>query len=151
MNTYKRWSIEETILLTDFVVAHRGLPWSGPAPSHPEERFAEIRDMLFPDRSPDSVYMQAWNIAIKAGYCSDSVRGLGGPFSQIEHVIGLFRDNEAEMSHLARDIGLLRQIRRGRPVLASQGLKVHGDQVAPAYMPHGGRSGSRRSDLYVEG
>ena len=102
------WSFEETLLLTNFVAAHGGLPWPGPAPANPEDRFIEVRDRLFPSRTPDAVYMQAWAIARALDLCAEPAPT---PTRQIVHVAALYRDDRMGMSTLAADIEALQQIR----------------------------------------
>ncbi len=110
MRTRQDWSFTDTLLLTDYVEAHHGLPWAGAAPAHPELRFTELRDALFPTRTTDSVYMHAWGIAQEMGYAANQNNSVRS--AQLSHVVALFNDDPVEMSKLALDIRLLRQIRR---------------------------------------
>ncbi|OBB73216.1 hypothetical protein [Mycobacterium sp. 852014-52144_SCH5372336] len=99
-NRYQKWSVDETILITDWV-KNRG----GQLPDQNSAEVAALRDSLFPQRSIDSVYLQAWHAQCALGYADDN----GSRSRQILAVGVLFQTDEAEMSAKAGEIRLRRR------------------------------------------
>jgi hypothetical protein len=97
--TNQKWSVDETILVTDWVNSR-----NGELPDQSSAEVAALRHRPFPHRSIDSVYLQAWHAQCALGYAEDN----GGCSRQVLAVGALFKTDREEMSDKARQIALQR-------------------------------------------
>jgi hypothetical protein len=107
--TQMKWSVEDTIIMMEYLVANEG--------KLPDDEGLALRDELFPQRSTGSVYTHAWHNQLALGYAEPSTAGWRDS-KQIVTLATLFKEYREEMLDLARDIRLLRRIRRDRPAPA---------------------------------
>ncbi len=100
-----KWTVEETIWLTNYVIDRDGELPEG-------DELNAVRNKFFPRRTTDSVYMQAWDIQAALGYDQRTT----AYSAQIRAVAKLFSTDPGDMARLAHDIESLWQIRHYRPV-----------------------------------
>jgi hypothetical protein len=107
MSTQIKWDAEETIMLAGRLPS---LLHDDELPGDQQE-LKPLRDKLFPNRTVDSVYMQAWDIQLTMGRGKRPANWREAS-AQIRAIATLFRLHPAEMTRLAHDIEALRQIRQ---------------------------------------
>lgn len=104
-----KWTVEETILVADYVWTHKARP-TGTDLTALHEKVVAVGSL----RSEDAVSMQAFEFADKWGYATWTGRE---DTAQITAVAQLFETCHDDMHRLARTIALLGrldQIRRSR-------------------------------------
>jgi hypothetical protein len=94
-----KWSVEETILVADYVWTHQARPTGTDLTALREEVVA-----VGSPRSDDAVSMQAFEFADKWGYATWTGRE---DTAQITAVAALFESWHEDMHRLARTIALL--------------------------------------------